>query len=124
MPLEIGCTFLYKHLYIIISHPFDIPERIIAVNLTTWRDTATELNDASCIANIGEHPFIKEKSYIYYRETIRPYIRDLQKAVSQELIIPNEKCSESFLNKILEGSAKSQFIPLWAIQVLQQQELI
>lgn len=124
MLLEIGCTFLYRHLYIIISRPFGNPEKIICVNLSTWRDTATELNDASCIANIGEHPFIEEKSYIYYRKTIRPYITDLQEAVSQALITPNEKCSESFLNKILEGATKSQFTPFWAIRVLQWQELI
>lgn len=124
MPLDIGSTFVYKHLYIIISYPFDIPEKIIAVNLTTWRDTVTELNDTSCIANISDHSFITEKSYIYYRKAIRPYIRDWQKAVSQELIILHEKCSENFLSKILEGAGKSQFIPLWAIQVLQHQKLI
>lgn len=124
MSSDIGSTFVYKHLYIIISYPFDIPEKIIVVNITTWRNTAIELNDASCIANIGDHNFIKEKSYIYYRKTIRPYIKDWQKAVNQGLIIPDEKCSENFLNKILEGAEKSQFTPLWAIQVLQQQKLI
>jgi hypothetical protein len=130
MPLDIGSTFINKstpkapsHLWIIISSPFGNPEKVIIVNLTTWRDQAVELNDGSCIVNSGEHGFVKTKSYIYYREAKDPLIENLQKAMQAGLITPHESCSTDLLCKILLGAEKSPFTPLKVLQVLKDQEL-
>ena len=131
MPLDIGSTFINKptakvpsHLYVILSSPFGNPEKVVIVNLTTWRDRAIELNDESCIVNSGEHGFVKTKSYIYYREAKNPLIEDLQKAMQAGLITPHEDCSVDLLCKILSGAEKSPFTPLKVLQVLRDQELI
>lgn len=130
MPLEIGNTFVKQagtipsHLYIIISDPSANPERVVVVNLTSWRKTAVGLNDASCIVNKGEHKFIKSKSYIYYRKAICASLENLQKAIDGGAITLRENCSDALLNKILEGAAKSQFTPIGIIGVLKEQELI
>jgi len=131
MPLDIGSTFINKptaevssHLYVIISSPFGNPEKVIIVNLTTWRDRAIELNDESCVVNSGEHGFVKTKSYIYYREAKEPLIENLQEAMRKGLITPLENCSADLLSKILLGAEKSPFTPLKVLQVLKDQELI
>jgi hypothetical protein len=135
MPLEIGNTFINKkttqdapkkHLWIIISYPFGEPEQIIIANLTSWRTeaTATELNDASCIVDVGEHDFVKEKSYIFYREAHFAKTKDFEEAINKGLVISQDDCSDELLCKILVGASKSNLIPFGIINILQQQELI
>ena len=131
MPLGIGITFVNKptatlssHLWIIISDTFGSPEKVVIVNLTTWRDRATELNDASCIVNIGDHRFVTGKSYISYFDAKCRETKALQEALNKGLITLDETCSDGLLVKILAGAAKSPFTPIKVLQALQDQELV
>ena len=131
MPLEIGNTFVSKktetipsHFWIIISDPSANPEKVVVVNLTSWRKTAVGLNDASCIVNKGEHEFITSKSYIYYRKATCASLENLQKAIDGVVTTLRENCSDALLNKILEGAAKSEFTSNEVNKVLREQKLI
>lgn len=133
MSFNLGNTFVNKkstlnapdsHLWIILSYPFGDPEQIVIVNLTTWRTEAIELNDSACIVNAGEHKFVQGKSCISYSHTRLAKMKDLEQAINEGLVVSHQDCSDELLNKILAGAAKSQFIPLGMIRILQQQELI
>ncbi len=131
MPIEIGNSFLIKpnrivlpHLWIVISSPYDNPERVAIVNISTWRDEATHLNDGSCIINKGEHNFIKSKSYVVYREAKTPLVSQIEQAIQSDLIEPNDDCTTGLIAKIILGAAQSQFTPNKILRVLQIQELI
>lgn len=60
MPLLQGNTFINKpsrrlgsHLWIVLSDPEFDNSAIVLVNITTWRDRAIVLNDASCVVEAG-----------------------------------------------------------------------
>ncbi|MBW7990160.1 MAG: hypothetical protein FVQ84_09125 [Planctomycetes bacterium] len=127
MSLQIGSTFYGghpEHLYIIISNPSGNSQKVVIVNISSWRDEAIGLNDSSCIVNDGEHPFIKHKSYVFYREAKCPTLIDLQAGIDKGLLIPKEDCSKEFLEKILDGAANSMFTSIEILEVLQEQALI
>jgi hypothetical protein len=133
MPLEIGNTFFvderYTHIdpqhpWIIISRPSDNPKKIAIVNITSWKDRAFVLNDSSCIINPGEYPTIKHKSCVFYRKGNCTTLDKLEEGFRNSTIKQGENCSKELLMKILDGAAKSPFLPLEIRQILEQQGLI
>lgn len=119
---EIG--YVDDHLQVIISEPSLNSDKIVIVNITSWKECATGLNDGSCIVNAGEHPFITHKSYVYYRKAHCSTLRMLEDAFSQSLMEKREDCTKELLGKILDGAANSRFIPFEIIELLEEQSLI
>jgi hypothetical protein len=129
--LSQGSTFINKqyrglspHLWIVISDPSFDNNSIVIVNVTSWREHVTILNDASCIIETGEHPFIDKKSYIYYRDAKLTSGNALQNALVGGVLVADEDCSPQLLEKILLGAANSQHTPIKIIRILQKQGLI
>jgi hypothetical protein len=129
--LSQGSTFvnnpyrnLIPHLWIIISDPTQNKDKIIIVNVSTWRDKALIFNDPSCILKKGEHSFVKQKSYIYYKEAIITSEVSLEAGFNGGVLTPSEDCSSLLLERILMGAADSQFTPNKVISILQEQGLI
>ena len=131
MPLEIGSTFvniacpnMTSHLCVVLSHPSYNPNKVVFVRISTWRDEAIELNDSSCIVNVGDHPFIRHKSYVYYREAMCRPLSILQQGIEKSVLQPHKNCTDDFLERILDGAANSKFTPNEILEILQEQELI
>jgi hypothetical protein len=131
MSLRIGSTFLNdpcpglkRHLWIIISNPSYNPEKIVIVNISSWRDEAVELNDSSCIVSYGEHPLVPHKSYVFYSEAMCVTLKMLQEGFQRGVLKQQVDCHEDFLRRILDGAANSKFTPNEVLAVLQEQELI
>ncbi len=131
MPLSQGSTFvnnpyprLPSHLWVIISDPSQDKDRIVIVNVTTWRDKALILNDESCIIEKGEHSFIQQKSYVIYKEAIITSEDALQSGIDGGVLTPYEDCSTQLLGKILDGTMLSKHLSNEIIGILQEQELI
>jgi len=131
--LSQGSTFINEqyrglspHLWIVISDPSFDNNSVVIVNVTSWREQeqATILNDASCIIEAGEHPFIDKKSYIYYRNAKLTSGDALQNALAGGVLVADEDCSPQLLEKILLGAANSQHTPIKIIGILQKQGLI
>ena len=122
---HIGNTFVNNptstvtsHLWIVISNPFDNPEQIAIVNLTSWRDKAVQLNDTSCIVEVGDHEFVRKKSYISYRDARIVFVKEMQGLMHNGLICFRVDCSDEFFDKILDGAENSRFLPLEVRKVL------
>jgi hypothetical protein len=131
MSLQIGSTFFNipsnkreSHLWIIISYPSYNPQKVVIVNISSWKKIAVGLNDPTCIVNDGEHPFIEHKSYVFYREALCPTLENLQAGIDKGVLIQQDDCSNDFFNKILNGAASSNFTPIEILSILQEQGLI
>lgn len=63
-----GDTFTVRsiddHLWVILSHPDKHPEEIVCVSVTS----RTQYADHACLLAVGDHPFIKHDSYVYYEK--------------------------------------------------------
>jgi len=68
----IGDTFLLvnarinEHCFVMISDPRKHPDRIVTVNFTSYDGK----KDQSCIVERDEHPFVKHRTCIYYRNNL------------------------------------------------------
>lgn len=59
-----------KHLHVVMNDPVYSPEhrdeRVLVVNISSIKDDCTY--DDSCVLKPGCHPFVKQPSYVYYRD--------------------------------------------------------
>ncbi len=91
-----------KHCYFVISK-VDADGNVLVVNCSTYRDFSGE--DTTCILNKGEHPFIKQTSYIpYNRARIMAY-EDVLK------LSPIRDVSPELYEKLRNGAKKSEQTP-------------
>ena len=75
--VKAGDTFLYKypkndrHLFIVVLDTYNTGSTVICpcVMVTSWKDNP-KFDDPACILDVGDHEFIKHKSYIAYREVV------------------------------------------------------
>ncbi len=121
---RLGDTFLLRglddHLIIIISEPALDPDRIVTANLTSWRAD----KDQSCIVQVGEHPFVKKRSCIQYHRDELTTLSKYNSYTSSGRLIPREPVKKALLQRILDGAAASERIPLGNRQILVEQGLI
>jgi hypothetical protein len=129
--LSQGSTFVNNpsprfpsHLWIIISDLTQDKDRVVIVNVSTWRDKALMLNDESCIIEKGEHSFIQKKSYIFYKEAKVTSENSLQNGLNGGALIPYEDCSIQLLERILAGTMQTTHLSNEIIGILQTQGLI
>ena len=93
MIVEPGATFLGdpsvfgttggNHLWIVAyvhTPEYATTPHAIVVNVTTARGRG---DDRTCILNVGDHPFIKHESFVYYGEAREVEVADLVAMSSQ-----------------------------------------
>lgn len=117
MDISVGDTFFAKypenasHLFFIILDISDRdPQLFICAMLSSWKDGSPFCDDA-CIIEKGEHPFVRHKSYIAYRETMILTHDDLQNFVESGRFTMNTPASPSLIRKIRESASKSRKLP-------------
>ncbi len=109
-----------KHLYIILSDPSLDSSKIYVVNFTSWKSLA----DPSCIVCAGEHPFVKRKTWVYYRNPRMESAATMKIRFDTREFIPREPVSGSLLARILAGAASSKRVPADCRKLLLKQGLI
>jgi len=129
MSFSLGDTFLNKsssgipqHLWIIISHLTYISEQLVIVNFTTYQGFGGE--DQSCLLDKAEHPFIKHKTYVNYRDAKVVQIHNLEKLQTTGLITRMTPVTNILLAKILEGAEQSPFLKFEIRKILEDQDII
>lgn len=93
------------HLWIVITSQFGDPARVGVVNVCTWRRHA----DDTVILDVGDHPFITHKSYIYYSGLRVEPVRDIVEKVKGGLGEWREQVSDELLVRIQDGLRASPF---------------
>jgi hypothetical protein len=119
-----GDTFVdgkYGHLWIVLSDPAADGERVVIVNFTTH---STEKED-DCIVQPGEHPFVKSKTLIQFRDAKCCRLADLETLVKGTYLKPHKPVTVDLLNRITScASSKSHKLPKACKASLEDQGLI
>jgi len=117
---EPGCG-LDSHLWIIVSDPVEYPDQVFGLNVTTWCDGHS---DNACILDVGDHPWIRRKSCIYY-ETPKIFInKQLDLLESKRLLTLHERLTESVFNRVLQGCMESRHLETGWVDMLVHQGVI
>jgi len=108
------------HLHVVLSDPISNRDKVCIVSLTKWAAN----KDQSCILDQGDHPFIRQKTVVHYRDH-----HLYQACVVEEQLDTGEakarpQMSEKTLQRILNGAAKSRFLPADCHKLLVEQGLI
>jgi len=121
----IGDTFLLvnsrinEHCFVVISDPRKNPDQIVTVNFTSY----DVKKDQSCIVERDEHPFVKHRTCIYYRNNLLRLV-NYNRFLASGDIVPHAPVDQTLLRRILDGAAVSSFIPLENRKILVEQGLI
>jgi hypothetical protein len=107
------------HLWIILSDPEIDPERILIVNLTTWKD----YHDQACVLDGGEHPFVHHRTCVNYPEARLSSLPQLFALQENGLLEPNERLSPELLRHIRNCAGDSK-IANEHYELLDAQELL
>jgi len=121
-----GDTFLLRnrslsdHLWVVLSDPLqDVNTPMVVVSLTSYH----EGDDASCIIEPGEHPFIRRRTTALYQEAIPASNDGLHtKADHGELILQGRMRSD-VLDRIRRAVMKSQYVARQCKKILTDQGL-
>ena len=107
------------HLSIVV---IDVPvtEEILVVSVTTYNDE----KDPTCLLKVGDHPFIRHKSCVSYRNARRVSHVALQALIDRGRLISHERICPSVLERIISGLGVSTSIPLGIIGWLRTHGLI
>lgn len=124
--MEIGDTFLLRdprideHLWIVISEPQQDSERVVIVSLTSHRED----KDQSCVLDVGDHPWIRHKTCVSYRDTKCVAESQLDSLVQRSLLEPREAATDDLLAKLFDGAEQTDEMPNKCRKVLVDQGYI
>ena len=117
MDISVGDTFFADfpkedpHLFFIV---LDIcktkPHLFICSMLSSWKDKSPYC-DNSCILDKGDHPFIRHKSYIAYRETLILTHEELLRLIQIGKFTIDKPATPELIRKIKNSALKSKFLP-------------
>lgn len=102
-----------NHLHIVCNDPVPYPkygnaQSVLLVNITSvYPDQPF---DSTCLLDVGDHPFIKHPSYVYYRKADVYASTSLSAGVEAGDIILKTPCPDNSFKRILDGFSVSQFV--------------
>jgi hypothetical protein len=108
------------HLWLILSDPEINADKVVIVNLTTH----TLDEEPHCILQKGDHPFIKHKTAIRYRDSKCVALPQLEDLVASGGLRKHNPLSAAILKKIRDGASLSKYLPEGCRQILEEQGII
>ena len=99
-----------EHLWIVITHPDDAG-LAVCVNITTKRS----LSDTTVVLDVGDHPFLKHPSVVYYADAQLLDLLRIETAISAKptsfTCVRHKPCSAELILRIQLGAIKSGSTP-------------
>lgn len=102
-----------KHLFILLTDP--CPESdggdkcVLMVSLSSVRPPMPY--DSTCILRAGDHPFVKNDSYVVYQRSRIEAANKLLDGVKQGVLIPQQTMDATVFARICKGLEESQLTP-------------
>ena len=111
--MDCGDTFLMPapggiaipHLWIVVTQPNAQTHLCAIVSVTTLRNS----KDQTVILRVGDHPFIRHESAIFYGDAMIVDARPIEADIAAGLAIIREKCSIAALKLAQSGVAASPY---------------
>jgi hypothetical protein len=92
-----------SHLWMVISDPAR-GEDCLIVNFTSWRAD----KDQACVVDVGEHPYVKGKTCVNFRDAKLCKVRDLEALKAARHLEAHVPLSPALLNKIRNAVPESR----------------
>lgn len=104
---------LPQHLWVVIAigNPSG---KIAIVNCTTWEPSC---QDESCVIQPGEHPFVKHKTVVNYRDA--KIVTTAQLNQVRSLVQPHANANSELLERICQGARESRFTSKKILRLLE-----
>lgn len=106
-----------KHLTILLTAPTGPAKQVLTVNISTLRGNRGD--DSTCLLDIGDHEFIKHRSYVAYwscrHDCTEAHILN---CVGSKLFEPKGMLREDVFVRIIEGMDRSPHTPLFAKKMI------
>lgn len=96
-----------EHLWVLITHSDPERHEAIMVNVTTQRPHS----DTTTILNVGDHPFIKKPSVIFYADSRMVNTDLLDAAMTRSAFQSHAVFQEPVVRRIQSGVAASPLTP-------------
>ncbi len=98
------------HLFFVLTEPMNLPSygnrpQVLSVNISSVYEGRPY--DNTCEIDVGEHPFVNHKSYVYYRRMRMDEVEHLEGLVNSGLFPAKENCPPELLQRILQGALTS-----------------
>jgi len=94
-----------SHLHFVCNDPVFYPNKgkecVLLVNISSIKQGIS--HDTSCLLDVGDHPFIKKPSFIYYRMAEIYTVAGIQLQVAEGNYSVREDCCDAVFEKILNG---------------------
>lgn len=101
-----------KHLFILLTNPYPHPESniksVLLVSISTLKPSLP--HDPACKLYNGDHPFIKDDSYVVYRLARIETADKLIKGVNQGIFKHKETLGGDIFARVCHGLGESRFI--------------
>lgn len=111
----------YCHLWIVvIDSVYNDKNKMLCVNITSYRDDRKRDNDPACILNPGDHPFIKHKSFINYGGAYIFEKDKLQSIIDYNMIEKKQRIRNKIFKNIIDNFKNSEFTPQNIIELIEE----
>ena len=120
-----GVSGFSEHLIILCSNPMFYrvtrTNAVLTVNVSSWHEMSPS-NDDSCILNVGDHDFIKHKSFCLYQRAIPMNVLRLENKVNKGEMKDYGMLREDVFKRVIEGFSKSLVLSREASNFIQLME--
>ena len=96
-----------EHLWLLITNPHPQTHEAIMVNVTTLRPDS----DKTMVLDVGDHPFIKKPSIIFYADARAVNVHLLDDALRRGTFRPHAPFAATLVARIQVGLTSSPFTP-------------
>lgn len=103
-------TGALKHLHIICCDPVETYNgpAVLVVNISTVKENL--VYEKTCILKKGEHPFVKQDSYVVYKQAVVWKVESIERRLRSGEIIFCEDVTQDVLDKVLKGFLNSKSV--------------
>ena len=108
-----------EHLSVLVAGPAGKAGQFLMVNFTTLRAKMRN-PDRTYVAGAGDHPEIKQESFVIYQRAELIFEKDLERRQNSDLLRLADPVSPNMLNDILNGVRKSPHTKSFAIEFLDE----
>lgn len=106
-----------KHLHFVCSDPVFYPkyakESVLVVNISSVPEEGEEY-DGTCVLDVGDHPFVKHPSYVYYRKADIFGAESVQQRIDDGTFDVHQVCPDGTFARILDGFDISEDVSIKA----------
>ena len=94
--------------------------RTLLVNVTSIPANPNVVFDETCILDVGDHPSLQHRSYIYYKNARIEATQDIIDAVAAGRCVIREEMNSEVFRQIANGISDSEKTPEYIINFFQE----